>query len=79
MSCRPSTSLPEVGCSAGAVPRARDTDGEGAVGGTVWVKLPYGDFVIDDSHSSVLIAGGTGISAFTAFIEALQPGRAKPV
>ena len=47
------------------------------VGGEVWIKLPYGDFVIEDAGEAVLIAGGTGISAFTAFVEALrpQPGR----
>lgn len=39
----------------------------------VWVKLPYGDFVIDEASDAVLIAGGTGISAFTAFLEALTP------
>jgi ferredoxin-NADP reductase len=39
----------------------------------VWVKLPYGDFVIDPTADAVLIAGGTGISAFTAFLEALRP------
>lgn len=43
------------------------------VGSEVWVKLPYGEFVIDDASDAVLIAGGTGISAFTAFIEALNP------
>jgi ferredoxin-NADP reductase len=43
------------------------------VGSTVWVKLPYGDFVIDANADCVLLAGGTGISAFTAFIEALTP------
>ena len=42
-------------------------------GGTAWIKLPYGEFVIDDASDAVLIAGGTGISAFTAFIEALTP------
>ncbi|MBK9139509.1 MAG: FAD-dependent oxidoreductase [Verrucomicrobia bacterium] len=41
-------------------------------GSEVWVKLPYGDFVIDPTADAVLIAGGTGISAFTAFIEALE-------
>jgi len=49
------------------------------VGDRVWIKLPYGEFVIDDSHESVLIAGGTGISAFTAFIEALSPAMTRPV
>ena len=43
------------------------------VGSEVWVKLPYGDFVIDGMADAVLIAGGTGISAFTAFLEALSP------
>ncbi|MGV8059914.1 MAG: FAD-dependent oxidoreductase [Smithellaceae bacterium] len=35
----------------------------------VWVKLPYGDFVIKDTKNVVLLAGGTGITAFIAFIE----------
>ncbi|MCX6874496.1 MAG: FAD-dependent oxidoreductase [Verrucomicrobia bacterium] len=43
------------------------------VGGEVWVKLPYGDFIIDEQRDAVLIAGGTGISAFTALLEALAP------
>ena len=43
------------------------------VGGEVWVKLPYGEFVIDPQADAVLVAGGTGISAFTAFLEALTP------
>ena len=44
-----------------------------APGRTVWVKLPYGEFVIDSSQDAVLIAGGTGLSAFTAFLENLEP------
>ncbi len=48
-------------------------------GAQVWVKLPYGEFVIDDTSDAVLLAGGTGISAFTAFLEALAPERARPV
>ena len=43
------------------------------VGGTVWIKLPYGEFVISDARDAVLIAGGTGISAFAAFLEAITP------
>jgi ferredoxin-NADP reductase len=43
------------------------------VGGEVWIKLPYGDFVIDGARDAVLIAGGTGISAFTAFLQSLTP------
>jgi ferredoxin-NADP reductase len=43
------------------------------VGGQVWIKLPYGDFVINQTQDAVLLAGGTGISAFTAFLEGLRP------
>jgi ferredoxin-NADP reductase len=43
------------------------------VGGEVWIKLPYGDFVIDGTSDAVLLAGGTGISAFTAFLQSLAP------
>jgi ferredoxin-NADP reductase len=39
----------------------------------VWIKLPYGDFVVDGSADVVLFAGGTGITAFTAFLEGLTP------
>jgi NAD(P)H-flavin reductase len=38
---------------------------------SVWVKLPYGDFVIRDTGNVVLLAGGTGITAFIAFIDGL--------
>lgn len=37
----------------------------------VWVKLPYGDFVIQNAKNVVLLAGGTGITAFSAFIDGL--------
>ena len=43
------------------------------VGRGVWVKLPYGEFVVDGGADAVLIAGGTGITAFQAFIEGLPP------
>jgi len=49
------------------------------VGGTAWIKLPYGDFLIGDASDVVLIAGGTGISAFTAFLEALTPETSRRV
>lgn len=39
----------------------------------VWIKLPYGEFVVDDSKDAVIFAGGTGITAFTAFIGSLTP------
>ncbi|MDD5711288.1 MAG: FAD-dependent oxidoreductase [Smithellaceae bacterium] len=39
----------------------------------VWVKMPYGDFVISGGSDTVLFAGGTGITAFTAFLGSLGP------
>jgi len=39
----------------------------------VWIKLPYGDFVVDNSKDVVLFAGGTGITAFIAFLDGLTP------
>ena len=48
-------------------------------GGDVWIKLPYGDFVIEDTGDIVLLAGGTGISAFTAFLESLAPADTRKV
>jgi ferredoxin-NADP reductase len=43
------------------------------VGTKVWIKLPFGDFIIDEkvdsTRSIVLIAGGTGISPFLPFLE----------
>ena len=42
-------------------------------GGNVWVKLPYGEFVIDPDRDAVLFAGGTGVTAFAAFLQSLTP------
>jgi ferredoxin-NADP reductase len=39
----------------------------------VWVKMPYGHFVVEGGVDVVLIAGGTGVTAFTAFLETLEP------
>ena len=50
-----------------------------AIGGNAWVKLPYGEFVVDSSRDAVLFAGGTGITAFTAFLQSLAPERAPRV
>ena len=44
-----------------------------AVGGSVWVKLPYGEFLVDSSRDAVLFAGGTGVTAFAAFLGSLTP------
>jgi ferredoxin-NADP reductase len=48
-------------------------------GGSVWVKLPYGEFVVDPASDAVLFAGGTGVTAFTAFLQSLEAGRAPRV
>ena len=48
-------------------------------GVTVWVKLPYGEFVVDLGTDAVLFAGGTGVTAFTAFLQSLQPDQATRV
>lgn len=50
-----------------------------SVGRWVWVKLPYGEFVVDGNRPAVLLAGGTGITAFTAFLAGLTPDHAYPV
>jgi len=42
-------------------------------GREVWIKMPYGDFVVDPHTDAVLFAGGTGITAFSAFIGELTP------
>jgi ferredoxin-NADP reductase len=54
-------------------------ENELAPGSTVWVKLPYGDFVVDPGADTVLFAGGTGVTAFTAFLQSLQPDHATRV
>jgi ferredoxin-NADP reductase len=53
----------------------RRMEREFAPGGSAWVKLPYGEFVVDSTRDAVLFAGGTGITAFTAFLQSLQPER----
>ncbi len=39
---------------------------------SVWVKLPYGEFMVDPARDAVLFAGGTGVTAFTAFLRSLD-------
>ena len=50
-----------------------------AVGVSAWVKLPYGEFAVDPARDAVLFAGGTGITAFTAFLQSLEPDSARRV
>ncbi len=41
-------------------------------GKEVWIKLPYGEFILDDINKPrVLFAGGTGISAFSSLLKAV--------
>ncbi len=39
-------------------------------GKQVWIKLPFGDFVVASDEEAVLIAGGTGITPFVQYIAA---------
>jgi toluene monooxygenase electron transfer component len=41
------------------------------VGRQVWVEMPYGEFTINDEEDVCLLAGGTGVTAFTAFLAGL--------
>lgn len=50
-----------------------------APGVDTWVKLPYGEFVVDPARDAVLFAGGTGVTAFTAFLGSLTPEHATRV
>lgn len=51
-------------------------------GKTVWGKGPYGEFKVDGSQGfshAVLIAGGTGVTPFCAFMDASLSRRELPV
>ena len=48
-------------------------------GAPAWVKLPYGEFFIDPSRDAVLFAGGTGVTAFTAFLRSLTADHSRRV
>lgn len=37
----------------------------------VWVKMPYGEFIVNAENDVCLLAGGTGVTAFTAFLAGL--------
>jgi NAD(P)H-flavin reductase len=39
-------------------------------GARVWLKLPYGEFVVEPAPHIVLVAGGTGISPYIPFLSA---------
>jgi ferredoxin-NADP reductase len=48
-------------------------------GRKVWVKMPYGEFFVDANRPVVLLAGGTGITAFTAYLHDLVDNPPCPV
>lgn len=48
-------------------------ENELSIGKSVWVKLPYGNFVVNGASDVVLIAGGTGITPFISFLNNLMP------
>lgn len=50
-------------------------------GDEVWVKLPYGDFVIGTQANDplILIAGGTGITPFVSFFASVGAATLAPV
>jgi ferredoxin-NADP reductase len=48
-------------------------------GRRAWIKMPYGDFLVDGRADVVLFAGGTGVTAFTAFLEDLLPSTSQMV
>jgi ferredoxin-NADP reductase len=50
-----------------------------APGRAAWVKLPYGEFTVDPARDAVLFAGGTGVTAFTAFLGSLPASGAHRV
>jgi nitric oxide dioxygenase len=52
------------------------------VGQQIWIKAPYGDFVVEEQPGigSVLVAGGTGVTPFVAYMEGLlERGHCGPV
>ncbi len=55
-----------------------------SVGRQVWLKLPYGDFIVEkhitEGQHTVFIAGGTGISPFIPYFhQAVEQGFLNPI
>lgn len=48
-------------------------------GSPVWVDMPYGEFIINNGNDVCLLAGGTGVAAFTGFLTGLQATYARQV
>jgi ferredoxin-NADP reductase len=45
----------------------------------VWVKMPYGEFIVTAETDVCLLAGGTGVTAFTAFLAGLPAQHPHPI
>jgi ferredoxin-NADP reductase len=41
------------------------------LGSPVWVNMPFGEFTINPERDACLLAGGTGVTAFSAFLAGL--------
>jgi ferredoxin-NADP reductase len=48
-------------------------------GRKIWVKMPYGEFIVNAKKDACLLAGGTGVTAFTAFLAGLPEDHSHPV
>jgi ferredoxin-NADP reductase len=48
-------------------------------GSDVWIKMPYGEFIVNPDKDVCLLAGGTGVTAFTAFLAGLSTDYPHPV
>lgn len=48
-------------------------------GREAWIKMPYGEFTVSPRNEACLLAGGTGMTAFTAFLSGLEAGYPRPV
>jgi ferredoxin-NADP reductase len=48
-------------------------------GSSIWIKLPYGHFFVSNEVPVVLLAGGTGITAFIAFLNGTLKSLHQPI
>jgi ferredoxin-NADP reductase len=48
-------------------------------GSSIWIKMPYGHFFVSNEVPVVLLAGGTGITAFIAFLNGITKSLHPPI
>ncbi len=41
-------------------------------GSPVWIRMPFGEFIINPERDACLLAGGTGVTAFSGFLTGLS-------